>query len=122
MADNKKILAALKDFVVFASDGSLDWEITGEAIRQQLLSDIELSRKSDAVIEAALDALYDKLPVGTGIPTPMVANAVASELSGGNLIAMAEITGKVTDFLDRCPRFQSKRGRSGGLFRVAVKG
>lgn len=117
-----KVLSALKGFVAFNADGSLDWEGTASAIQGQLLSEIEESRKNDGLIEGALDALYDKLPAGTGLPTPMVVNAVASELCGGNIIAMAEFTNLVSEYLDRNHRFQSKRGRSGGLFRIAVKG
>lgn len=122
MADSKKILAALKGFVAFDQDGSLDWDTTATAIHQQLLSEIEFSRKNDGLIENALDAIFDKIPADSALPTPMVVSVVAGELSGGDISAMAEFTATVTEFLDRCPRFQSKRGRNGGLFRIALKG
>ena len=115
---NKNILSAVSAFVSFANDGSVDWDLTLAGIRGQMQIEMEENRKGDEQIEVGLDAIYDSLPVGTGLPTPMVVQTVSASLAGGNIQDQIAWTGKVENFLARTNRFVSKRGRSGGLFRI----
>ena len=119
MSKNVSILSAVSAFIVRASDGSVNWDNTLSAIRNGIAAEMEENRKDDGEIEKGLDAIYDALPAGTGLPTPMVVQTVAASLSGGDIEAQIEWAAKVTDYLTRTNRFVSKRGRSGGLFRVA---
>lgn len=115
---SNNIMSTVSSFVSFANDGSVDWDLTLTSIRAQMEMEIEENRKSDGEIEVGLDAIYDSLPVGTGLPTPMVVQTVSASLAGGNIQAQIAWTAKVENFLERTNRFVSKRGRSGGLFRV----
>ena len=72
----------------------------------------------DSLIEVALDSIYDSMDPGTGLPTPVVVQTVSASLANGNLQEQIAFTAKVEDFLSRTNRFISKRGRSGGLFRI----
>lgn len=122
MSDNTKtvrILSAVSSFVKYHDDGSLDHEGTAMALLAQIEGEIEASRAYDVQISAALHTLYDKIPAGTALPTPTVIQAVAGELSEGDLVRMIELSAKVEDFVKRSPHFTSKRGRSGGLSRVS---
>lgn len=118
MANMINILGSLSAFIVRTEDGSVNWESTLEAIQGQIVRELEENSKTDGVIEGALDSLYDSLPVGTGLPTPMVVQTVSASLAGGNIQAQIAWTAKVEDYLARSQRFVSKRGRSGGLFRI----
>ena len=113
-----KVLSSLSGFIVYANDGSVDWNATIPAIQNAVESELNEARAYDETISAALDKLYDAAPAGSSFPTPMVVSLVASELAGGNMARMVELTPLVAAFVDRSPRFQPKRGRSGGLFRV----
>lgn len=118
MASMINILGSLSAFIVRTEDGSVNWDSTLEAIQGQILRELEENGKSDGVIEGSLDSLYNAVPAGTGLPTPMVVQTVAASLAGGNIASQVEWAGKVSDYLSRSQRFVSKRGRSGGLFRV----
>ena len=115
---DKKILSTVSAFVVLTNDGSVNWDSTLAGIRGQMEIEIEENRKGDLEIERGLDAIYDSLPVGTGLPTPMVVQTVSASMANGNIEAQIELVAKVEDFLKRTNRFVSKRGRSGGLFRI----
>lgn len=119
MSSTKNILAAVSHLVSVLPDGSPDWETSLGNIQRAIQAELEANRALDGRIEAELDKVFDKVPAGTGLPTPMVVQAVAAELSGGDFAQQAELAGKVTAYLERSKRFVSKRGRSGGLFRVA---
>lgn len=117
--EKKKVLSAVASYLAFNEDGTVDWEISGEKLFAQINSEVEESRQYDTAISEALDRLFDRVPAGTRLPTPMVCQAVAGELSGGDLSKMVELGNLVSDFLDRSTRFDSKRGRSGGLARTS---
>lgn len=112
------ILSAVSALIVRDSAGSVQWETTLGAIRSAMESEIAANLESDGKIEGALDSLYDSVPVGTGLPGPTVTQTVAASLAGGNLAQQIAWVAKIEDYLSRSPRFVSKRGRSGGLFRV----
>ena len=114
----KNILSSVSAFVVLTNEGSVVWDSTLAGIRGQMQIEMEENSKSDGEIEVGLDSLYDSLPVGTGLPTPMVVQTVSASLASGNIQAQIAWTAKVEDFLGRTNRFISKRGRSGGLFRI----
>ena len=119
MADSvKKVLSAVVSLLAFNEDGTVNWEVSGEVLFSAINAEVEEARKHDAAISAALDSLFDRVPAGTRLPTPMVCQAIAGELSGGDLVKMAELSGMVADYLERSSRFESKRGRSGGLARL----
>jgi hypothetical protein len=113
-----KILGAVGSFLTYFTDGSVNWEVSISTIQNAVESELREARAYDETISAALDKLYDAAPAGSSFPTPMVVSLVASELAGGNMARMAELTPLVVAFVERSPRFQSKRGRSGGLFRI----
>ena len=115
----KKILSHLSAFIVLDNEGSTDWDSTLSGIRSQMELEILENGESDGKIEAALDSIYDSLDPGIGLPTPVVVQTVSASLAGGNLQEQISISAKVEDFLARTERFVSKRGRSGGLFRIA---
>jgi hypothetical protein len=113
-----KVLSSLSGIVSFLSDGSVDWDATIPAIRNAVESELNEARAHDGKISAALDKLYDASPIGSSYRTDMVVSTIAGELSAGNLSAMASLMPLVEAFIERSPRFQAKRGRSGGLSRV----
>ena len=115
---SNNIMSTVSSFVSFSNDGSVDWDNTLTSIRAQMEMEIEANQKSDGEIEVGLDTIYDSLPAGTGLPTPMVVQTVSASLAGGNIQDQIAWTGKVENFLARTNRFVSKRGRSGGLFRI----
>ena len=113
-----KILSAVSALIVRGYNGEISWEETGEAILAALQADLAEVASHDAAIEAALDRLYDRVPAGTAIRTPIVVQAVAAELAGGDFLRMTETTALVEAYLDRSVRFVGQRGRNGGLKRV----
>lgn len=113
-----KMLSNLADFIVYFADGSLNAEATGSAVCAALEAELHEARRHDTAIEAALDRLFDTVPVGTRLPTPVVTQTVAGELAAGNIAAMVTLGPVVAAFIARSPRFESKRGRSGGLTRI----
>lgn len=115
---SNNILSTVSAFVALTNEGSVDWDITLSAIQTQIQIEMEENRKGDCEIEGAMDAIFDQVPAGTGIPTPMVVQTVSASLANGNIQSQIAWSGKVEDFLSRTNRFVSKRGRSGGLFRV----
>lgn len=118
MSTTNTVLSAVSALIVRDSAGSVQWDSTLGAIRSAMESEIAANRESDVKIEAQLDVIYDSVPAGTGLPTPMVVQTVAASLAGDNLIERVAWAAKVYDFLSRTNRFVSKKGRSGGLFRV----
>jgi hypothetical protein len=118
MTTSNKILGAICSFLTYDNSGSVNWEVSLSAIQKAVDSELAEARRHDATISAALDKLYDAAPIGSSFPTPMVVSVIASELASGNLARMAELSPLVAAFVERSPRFQAKRGRSGGLSRV----
>jgi hypothetical protein len=116
--NNAKILSAVSAFIVLDNAGSVDWEGTLGSIQAQMEMELVENRESDLKIEAALHSIYDSMDPGIGLPTPVVVQAVSASLAGGNLQGQILFAAKVEDFLGRTNRFVSKRGRSGGLFRI----
>lgn len=116
--NNVKILSAVISFITSNEDGSVNWERTLGGIRSQLEAEILANAERDVKIEEALDSLYDTLEPGSSLPTPTVVQTVAASLAGGKLAEQVRIAGEVDDYLKRSTRFVSKRGRSGGLFRI----
>lgn len=111
------ILNTISSMIV-SNNGIVDWDITLDNIKSQLVKEIEESQKSDSLIEKELNELFDMVPAGTGVPSPAVVQAVSSNLAGGNFAKQLEFVPMVESFLGRTNRFVSKRGRSGGLFRI----
>jgi len=111
------ILSALSNYVSY-SNGEVDWDNTMLVIQQTLESEFATSRENDSLLEAALDRLFDRVPVGTSIPTPIAVQTAASEVAGGDFNKMQSLMPSCEALIARSPRFQSKRGRNGGLFRI----
>lgn len=114
------LLSKVQDFISYNNDMSVDWDNTLLAIQYKLESEINDARENDAKFEQALDRLFDRLPLGTGIPTPIAVQTVCSEVAGGDFTKLQTLMAACEAFVERSARFQSKRGRNGGLFRVAV--
>lgn len=119
MSDTKKILGAVSTFVAYNADGTLNEGATASALLAQIRAEIEENRAYDAVIGQALHTLFDRLPADGKLPTPMVVQAVASELASGDIARVVTLAPMVADYIERSPHFQAKRGRSGGLQRVS---
>lgn len=115
------LLSAVSSFVVSFTDGSVDWNATLDNIQTALANELEASRANDDALESALDRLFDRMPVGAGIPTPIAVQTAASEVAGGDFSKLQSLMVACEAFVERSARFQSKRGRNGGLFRVATK-
>ncbi|NDB82602.1 MAG: hypothetical protein EB127_07660 [Alphaproteobacteria bacterium] len=119
---SKSIFGFLKtaEVVSFCADGSVDWETTLSTIQNKVESEIAESAERDYVIEATLTELFNKLPEGGSLPRPIAVSLTVSKVLGNtdNLVAMADWTGHVNDYLDRTTKFIGKRGRNGGLFKV----
>jgi hypothetical protein len=115
---SKNILSTVSSFVSFSNDGSVDWDITLSSIQTQMQMEMKENQEMDSLIETALHSIYDSMDPGIGLPTPVVVQTVSASLANGNLQEQIAFTAKVEDFLSRTNCFISKRGRSGGLFRI----
>lgn len=113
------LLNTLGAFLKFDASGNVAWESTLAGVRTAIHTEIEASRADDAEIEKALDRYFDKLPEGKMVKTPSVVSRVASILADDDLELSMEWEPKVAAFIDRCPRFASKRGKGGGMTRIA---
>lgn len=114
---SKSLLSVLADVINY-SNGEVEWVSTFAAIREAVDAEIAESRAHDAAISAALDRLFDGAPAGASFPTPMVVQSVAGEIAGGNFAVAMTLAPLVEAYIRRSPRFEAKRGRSGGLRRV----
>lgn len=108
------------NLVSLTATGEVDWDTTLTAIQGKVETEIAESAERDAVIEAALFGIFDKLPPGGSLPRPLAVSLAVNEVvgSGGGILAMTEYTNHVNDYLDRTTKFVGKRGRNGGLFRA----
>ena len=114
-----KILNAVSGLLSYNNDGSVNWETSFTTIQNAVEGEIRENLSYDAAISAALDRLFNKLPAGTRVKTDIAVQACAADLCGGDILQMVEVSARIENFLERSSRFVSKRGRSGGLFRVA---
>lgn len=112
------LLSAVSSHIVSFADGSVDWDATLNGIQAVLCIELETSRENDTALEAALDRLFDRVPVGAGIPTPIAIQTACSEIAGGDFSKLQSLMPACEALIGRSNRFQSKRGRNGGLFRV----
>lgn len=118
---SKSVLGFLKgaDLVSFHTDGSIDWEVTSVNIQCVVDQEVSDCAESDYKIENALNEIFDQLPSGSHIPSPLAVNLVVSKIApAGDIPAMTEATNQVNDYLERSTKFVGKRGRNGGLTRV----
>ena len=113
------LLNTLGAFLKFDAAGNVAWESTLAGVRTAINGEIEASRADDAVIEAALDRYFNRLPEGKMVKTPSVVSRVAGVLADDDLELSMGWEPKVAAFIDRCPRFASKRGKGGGMTRIA---
>lgn len=106
--------------VAFNNDGSVDTDSTNLNIQLHLQGELDSRREVNAQIEQELDLFFNSKvsDPNRGVPTGMVTNQVAMNLSGGDLDKGMEIAALVEEFIKTSPRFESRRGRNGGLFRV----
>ena len=117
---SKSIFAVLssEDLVVSGSDG-IDWQATMTAIQSRIEAEVTEHAESDKVIVDALNEVFDSLPMGAKIPRPLAINLAASKLVGGSdITALAEMTSKIDEYLNRSTAFVGVRGRNGGLGRA----
>ena len=119
---SKSIFGFLKtaEVIAFTAQGEVDWETTLSTVQNKVESEIAEAAERDSVIEATLMDLFNKLPDGGSLPRPIAVSLTVSKVLGNtdNLVAMADWTGHVNDYLDRTTKFIGKRGRNGGLFKV----
>jgi hypothetical protein len=112
------ILTKVQAFISYSSNGEVNWEESMESLRAQLHLEVEEARENDRKFEEALDRLFDRVPHGTPIPTPIAVQTATAEVAGGDFSKLQELMPACESFVERSPRFQGKRGRNGGLFRV----
>ena len=115
---SKNIISTVSHLLSNNSNGGIDWEVSLLSIRMQMEVEMCEKREWDVKIENSLDAIYDSMDPGVGLPTPVVVQTASANLAEGNLQEQIRIASLVEDFLQRTNRFVSKRGRSGGLFRI----
>lgn len=108
----------VKAGVVVNGSNGIDLDATMGKLKAALYAELEAQAGTDAKIEAALDTLFDGVEAGKAIPTDACIGKVANDLAGGDILAVAEWTVAVRDFLSRSARFTGKRGRNGGVIRV----
>jgi hypothetical protein len=117
----KSILGFLKgeNLVCFNTDGSVDWDVTSENIRCVVDQEVFNCAEADSKIETALNEVFNQLPDGAHIPSPLAVNLVVSKIAiPGDITSMTEATNQVNAYLERSTKFVGKRGRNGGLTRV----
>lgn len=104
--------------VVRHADGSVDLDATADKVKLDLSMEIQATAEADIDIERELDALFDTREAGKPVPTGFAVSHVASRLGGGDVDSVLAMTAMVEDYLKRTTRFEGRRGRNGGLFRV----
>ena len=114
------LIAVLRDFTVYAADGSLDLSATATAVAAALAAEIDATSLRDAEIEAVIDSVYARLGVDV-YPTPEVVSIAATTLVGSELTRMSAVSEEIRGFLSRSHRFVGERGRKGGLRRFPKK-
>lgn len=103
--------------VVRDASGEVDLEATAEKVKFDLSMEVEATRELDVQIERELDTLFNEVGAGKGVPTPFAVSRVATRIGGDDLDSVMALQVSVEDYLKRSPRFESRRGRNGGLFR-----
>jgi hypothetical protein len=117
---SKSVLSSVSQFITYLDDGEIDWDTTFFNFQSYVLFEMELLRDNDQKIETALDQLFDQVTPGNAIPVPIVVSTIANKVADGDVSKATELTHVVHDFLERSKRFSSRRGRNGGLVRLAV--
>lgn len=118
MATSTPVLSALASVIAYNADGSVDMDTTLLQVQVAITTELEAARANDAAFEAALDALFDTLTPGKGVPTPFAVRHACAAVANGNVERELELTPLCQAFVARSPRFEAKRGKSGGLFRI----
>lgn len=112
------LLSAIASLITYNQDGSVDLDATGLAVQVALATELEAARANDAAFEVALDRLFDSRPAGKPIPTPFAVQTAATEVAGGDVDKLLELIPLCEAFVKRSPRFEARRGKTGGLFRI----
>jgi len=116
---NPSILKALSSHLCYDSHGNVDVDGTMLAIQSDLQNELERVAEQDKVFSNHLDTIFNNSNGVEGLPTKWVAGKVAQIVAAGDEVMERELIAEVESFIDRCPRFEARRGRKGGLFRVA---
>lgn len=114
------LLSSLASLSLIAhnQDGSVDMDTTALQVQVALAAELEAARANDQAFECALDRLFDSRPEGRSIPTDFAVQTAATEVAAGDVDKVLELIPLCEAFVKRSPRFEAKRGRNGGLFRV----
>ena len=117
---SKSVFAVLSsEGLVISGSAGIDWEATLTAIQSHIEVEVAESAESDKAIVGALNEVFDSLPTGAKIPRPLAINLAAGKLVGGtDISALAEMTQKIDEYLNRSTLFVGVRGRNGGLGRA----
>lgn len=115
---NVSILKAVSSFLSYNADGSIDIDGTMLQIQDNLQTELAQVAERDKVFQNHLNAIFDNSNGDEGLPTKWVAGKVAQIVACGDEVMERELIAEVEDFIARSPKFEARRGRKGGLFRV----
>ena len=116
---SKSLISQLGSFLKFDSQGNVRWDDTLGSIKRQLVTELEDAKKNDARFEVEIDRFFDRFKGETGVKITTLASLVATRIAGDDLELSMELEPQVIAFIKRTPRFNSKRGKGGGVFRLA---
>lgn len=116
---SKSLISQLGSFLKFDASGNVKWDDTLGSIKRQLVAELEEAKKNDARFEVEIDRFFDRFKGETGVKITTLASLVATRIAGDDLELSMELEPQVIAFIKRTPRFNSKRGKGGGVFRLA---
>ena len=116
---SKSLISTLGSYLRFDARGNVRWDDTLGAIKLQLQNELEESKKNDAAFSLEIDRFFDRFKGETGVKITTLASLVATRIAGDDLELSMDLEPQVIAFIKRTPRFNSKRGKGGGVFRLA---
>ena len=112
------ILKVLTSYLVYATDGNVDVDSTMSNVQAELQLDLERVAEQDRQFASIINRIFDNHTGDRGIPTKWLCGKVAAIVAQGDDEREKVLIGEVASFIERSPRFDAKRGKTGGLFRV----
>lgn len=116
---SKSLISTLGSHLRFDARGNVRWDETLGAIKLQLQNELEEAKKNDAAFSLEIDRFFDRFKGETGVKITTLASHVATRIAGDDLELSMDLEPQVIAFIKRTPRFNSKRGKGGGVFRLA---
>lgn len=111
----------MKQYIVCEESGAVDIEASVEAFRFALLAHVERNNLNNEVVEVAVNAVFDRFP-GARLNSAFVQRNAINEIAkaSGELSPEAEskYSKAILAYLEQ-PQFEAKRGKAGGIIRLA---